>query len=219
MGSVNNQADALLDAALALAEERSWEAVRLHDVAEAAGVPLVEISRHYREKEDLVDAWFDRADRAMLLCADTPGFQDLGTAERIERLIMTWLGALSAHRRVTRQMIVGKLEPGHLHIQIPAIMRISRTVQWVREAAHRDATHVMRALEETALTSIYLMTFLRWMADASQGSAETRRFLRRMLGFAERASHTPRGTPSSRPGPRERPEPAQQEATSPSTKA
>lgn len=181
-----SESDRIVDAAVTLAEERSWEAVRLHDVADALGVTLEDIRRHFREKEDIVDAWFDRADSAMLREAEAPGFLGLTPRERIRRLIMTWLAALSVNRKVTRQMIYGKLEPGHLHIQIPGLMRVSRTVQWIREAAQRDSTYVRRALEETGLTTIYLTTFFYWMNDASPGSIRTERFLEGCLGFAER---------------------------------
>lgn len=178
--------DTIVDAAIMLGEQRHWEAVRLHDVAAATGITLDEIRRHFREKEDLVDAWFDRADSTMLQAAEAPGFAGLSARQRLHRLIMAWLDALAPHRRVTRQMIMAKMEPGHLHIQIPGLMRVSRTVQWMREAAHRDATFVRRALEETALTTIYLMTFFYWMRDDSAACAKTRRFLDRQLITAER---------------------------------
>lgn len=181
-----SESDRIVDAAVTLADGRSWEAVRLHDVAVALGVTLDEIRQHFREKEDIVDAWFDRADAAMLRATEAPGFLDLTPRERIRRLIMTWLGALSINRKVTRQMIYGKLEPGHLHIQIPGLMRVSRTVQWIREAAQRDATYVRRALEETGLTTIYLATFFHWMNDASPDSIRTERFLDACLSLAER---------------------------------
>lgn len=176
----------IVDAAIALGEQDSWEAVRLHDVAAALAITLDEVRRYFREKEDVVDAWFDRADGAMLKEAETSDFLDLTPRQRLYRLVMTWLGALAPHRKVTQQMIYGKLEPGHLHIQIPGLMRVSRTVQWMREAAHRDATYVRRALEETSLTTIYLMTFFYWMNDDSPGSASTGRFLDGWLALAER---------------------------------
>jgi ubiquinone biosynthesis protein COQ9 len=175
----------IVDAALALAELRSWEAVRLHDVAAALGITLDDIRLFFSEKEDVVEAWFDRADSAMLRASEAEGFYRLQPRERIHHLVMTWLDALSAHRRVTRQMILGKMEAGHIHIQIPGIMRISRTVQWIREAAHRDATYMHRALEETVLTSIYLMTFFHWMYDDSPHSSRTSRFLEGWLALAQ----------------------------------
>ena len=186
MTTENDVPGRIVDAAIVLGEKISWEAVRLHDVAAAVGITLDEVRRYFREKEDVVDAWFDRADRAMLEEAETHDFLDLTPRQRLHRLIMTWLGALAPHRKVTRQMIYGKLEPGHFHIQIPGLMRISRTVQWMREAAQRDATYVRRALEETGVTTIYVTTFFYWMNDDSSGSASSSRFLDGCLAIAER---------------------------------
>ncbi len=151
--------DKIVDTALELGEQKSWEAVRLHDVAAALGITLDDVRGYFREKEDVVDTWFDRADSAMLKESEAPDFLNLTPRQRLHRLITTWLVALAPHRKTTKQMIYGKLEPGHIHIQIPGLMHISRTVQWMREAADRDATYVRRALEETGLTTIYLMTF------------------------------------------------------------
>ena len=185
---------AIIDTAIAIAERSSWEAVRLFDIAAELNISLDDIRLYFREKEDLIDAWFDRADSRMLKAAETVGFLSLSPRQRLHYLIMTWLEALAAHRKVARQMIGAKLEPGHIHIQIPAIMRISRTVQWIREAAQRDATFVRRALEETALTTIYLATFAHWMQDESENSQRTRDFLDHNLRLAESLDHMIYGT-------------------------
>lgn len=178
-------ADQIVNTAVELGEQKSWEAVRLHDVAAALSITLDDVRAHFSEKEDIVEAWFDRADSAMLKMAQAPDFSFLTPRQRLHRLIMTWLASLYPYRKTTRQMIYGKLEPGHLHVQIPGLMRISRTVQWMREAAGRDATYLRRALEESALTSIYLATFAHWMNDSSSGSARTSRFLDGCLSVAE----------------------------------
>ncbi|MBX3618199.1 TetR/AcrR family transcriptional regulator [Nitrosomonas sp.] len=181
--------EAIVDTAIAIAERSNWETVRLFDIAAELNITLDDIRIHFREKEDLVDAWFDRADSHMLKAAETVEFLSLPPRERLQQLIMAWLDVLTTHRKVARQMIGGKLEPGHLHIQIPAIMRVSRTVQWMREAAQRDATFVRRALEETALTTIYLATFAYWMQDDSENSQNTRDFLAHKLKYAESLDH------------------------------
>ncbi len=185
MATKVNVRDKIVDTAIELAERSSWEAVRLHDVAAQLEITLDEVRHHFREKEDVADAWFDRADTAMLKDAEGAGFLELTPRQRLHRLVMTWVGALAPHRKATRQMIYSKLEPGHIHIQIPGLMRVSRTVQWMREAAHRDATYLRRALEETGLTTIYLTTFFYWMRDDSPDSASTSRFLDNCLGAAE----------------------------------
>jgi ubiquinone biosynthesis protein COQ9 len=200
--------DAIVDAALLRAEQTSWEAVRLHDVATVLGVTLDDIRAHFREKEEIVDAWLDRADSAMLKDAGTEEFRQLPLRQRLERAIMTWLGALARHRRVTRQMVWNRFEPGHLHYQLNGLFRVSRTVQWMREAAGCDARLPWRAIEETALTSIYLGTFFYWLRDDSQDAVRTRTYLAEKLASAERMARAlpgfgrwdetqaPRGGPS-----------------------
>lgn len=183
-----NDSDArqqIVDATIDLAEHSDWESVRLHDVAAKLGIALDDICAEFREKDELVDAWFDRADSAMLADAGEYYPLRLSCRQRMHRAIMTWLNALSDHRRVTRQMILGKLEPGHIHIQIPGLMRISRTVQWMREAAGYDASLPRRAVEETVHTSIYLAIFTFWMFDDSVRSERTEHFLQKQLERAD----------------------------------
>jgi AcrR family transcriptional regulator len=176
----------IVDAALALAAERSWERVRLHDVADRLGISLADTGAHFREKEEIVDAWFDRADRAMQAAAGSPALAALDARERFSELLMTWLGVLAPHRRVARQMLINKLEFGHVHYQFAGLLRVSRTVQWLREGARLDDPLPWRALEETALTSIYLTTVAHWLVDDSEGSRATREFLARLLARGER---------------------------------
>ena len=190
----------ILNSALDLAGRKSWESVRLHDVATELQLSLNDVRAHFAEKEDLTDAWFDRADAAMLEEAGKPGFSELSPRERLHRLIMTWLTVLAAHRRVTRQMICGKFEPGHFHYQYAGLLRVSRTVQWLREAAHRDAVLPWRAIEETTLTAIYVAVFFYWMRDDSENAARTAAFLDKLLIRAERLAQWLPGYAGARPG-------------------
>ncbi|HLD14505.1 MAG TPA: TetR/AcrR family transcriptional regulator [Burkholderiales bacterium] len=177
--------DRIVDAALTLAEQSSWEAVRLHQVAAALNITLDDVRTHFREKEDIVDAWFDRADAAMLVEAARPEVAALPMRERLHHTLMAWLAVLATHRRPTRQMIVNKLEPGHVHYQIAGLLRVSRTVQWWREATGCRAALPRRAFEEVGHTGIYLTTFAYWMFDESEGTQRTAEFLNRLLGRAE----------------------------------
>ncbi len=84
--------DRIVDKALALAEQSgSWESVRLHQVAQALSIPLDGIRAHFREKEDIVDAWFDRADGALLAEAARPEVATAPMRERLARTLMAWL--------------------------------------------------------------------------------------------------------------------------------
>ncbi|MGR9074404.1 MAG: TetR/AcrR family transcriptional regulator, partial [Gammaproteobacteria bacterium] len=73
-------------------------------------------------------------------------------------------------------------------LQALGVMRISRTVQWFREAARIDTTGLRRILEETGTTAIYLAAFARWLNDDSHGFGITRKFLDRSLSNAEKCA-------------------------------
>lgn len=173
--------DRILDTALEQAEASSWEQLRLHTVAETLGISLDDIRQHYPEKDDLVEAWFDRADRA-LLGGDRPAdFPDRSLPERLHHVISSWLDALAPHRRLSRQMLAYKLEFGHVHLQALGLMRISRTVQWFMEAAHYDRTGLQRIFDECALTTIYLTSFARWLFDDSEHGMKSKEALKSAL--------------------------------------
>ena len=72
----DNDHNKIINSALELGKQHSWESVRLHAVAEATGISLNKERTYFREKEELVDAWFDRADSAMLQEAEEKDFQD-----------------------------------------------------------------------------------------------------------------------------------------------
>ncbi len=65
MASKSNLEQAIVDSALSLAGDKDWESVRLYRIAEELNISLDEIRLHFREKEEIIDAWFDRADQAM----------------------------------------------------------------------------------------------------------------------------------------------------------
>lgn len=178
--------DAIVAVALAQAERDGWEGLRLNRVADALSIPLSTVYGHFRDVDAVAEAWLSRADRAMLAVPGTPGYGELPVPERLERAIMAWLGVLAPHRRVARQILLGKLYPGHPHFVAALAVRLSRTVQWLREAARLNAPPPRRQIEEIGLTWLFVATVALWTADASEGQDRTRRFLARRLAEADR---------------------------------
>jgi ubiquinone biosynthesis protein COQ9 len=181
MSESTDQADAILNTALSLAENCGWESLRLHDVAQQMDMPLSEIQRHYAQKDDLVEAWFDRADRAMLKASNSVDFMSMDKSRRLYHLIMAWLDELARYKKTSRDMLLYKFEPLHIHLQVLGVLRVSRTVQWFLEASQSQTTHLARITEEIKVTSIYLLTFAYWAMDHSSNQQKTRDFLRRRL--------------------------------------
>lgn len=175
----------ILDHALALGSRVGWEQLTLNDLAGELEIPLSDIYQFFPQKDDLVESWFDRADRALLSATPNPAWAALSGKERIERVILAWLEGLLPYRELTGQMLLYKLEPGHVHLQVGGVLRISRTVQWFREAAQLRAIHRRRVVQELALSSLYLTVFAYWLNDNSERQHKTRSLLRRELAMGE----------------------------------
>lgn len=173
----------ILDQALTLARRSGWEKLTLHDIAVALEVPLADIYHHFPQKDDLVEAWFDRADQALLSRVPNPEWLASPPEERLERVVLCWLDAMAEYRELTGQMLLYKLEPGHIHLQAAGVLRISRTVQWFREAARLQASCGRRIAQELALSGLYVAVFLYWLRDRSTKQRKTRQLLRRKLSF------------------------------------
>lgn len=188
--------------AVAIAGNGSWEDLQLHEVAAALDIPLDRIREYYAQKDDIAEAWFDRADRRLLSWQPEAGFYEQPESARLQQIIMYWLEALEPHHRVTREMLYYKLEPGHIHLQALGILRISRTVQWYREMARLQARSSKRILEETALTGIYLASFVHWLLDDSpHRKHNTESFLARALGCLKRGDRAGNHAPGRKPDP------------------
>ena len=178
-------ADGIVDAALEIADERGWDAVRLHDVADRLGVGLPRIRACYPDRDAVADAWLGRADDAMLLVRERPGFADLPARERLQAAMGAWFNALGARRRILRSVLIYKLQPPHLHLQAGLVVATSRRVQWLREAAGLDAEGLQCSIEETGLTALFVAAVGVWLTDDSDDYRRTRKFIAHRLQNAE----------------------------------
>ena len=175
----------IVDHAVALAAEVGWDRLRLRRVANDLGISLAELRAHYRDLDAVADAWFARALARMLAPAEA-GFADLPARERVYLVMMRWFDAHRDARVIVGQMLGTKLYPSHPHHWVPMIFNLSRVIQWVREAAHLDASGRWRQVEEVGLTLLFLATLGVWLRDPSADQETTRRFLRRRLAMADR---------------------------------
>lgn len=176
-----------LETALALAEERGWTAVRLHDIAARLRVPPNRVLEHYRDLDALADAWFYRGWDAMI-APKGRNFAAQPAPQRIEICMLAWFDVLAPHRRVTVDMLRGKSHFSHPHHWAPMIFNLSRTIHWLREAAMLPATYGTRRarIEEVGLTGLFVATLFVWARDDTSGQRRTRQFLRRRLTRANR---------------------------------
>ncbi len=177
--------DRIVDAALELAEERGWANVRLHQVAERAGVPLAQIGAEFRDQDALANAWFARALNTVErippeILAGQPA------AERLHLVIMRWFDALAPHREVSGEILRAKLYPSHPQHWVPLIFDLSRLVHWFLDAARIASTGRARQMAEIGLTVIVLASLRVWLSEDNAQSERTRSYLQRRLNAADR---------------------------------
>jgi len=84
---------------------------------------------------------------------------------------------------MTAQMLRGKLHLPHMHHWVSMIFDLSRTIQWLREAAQLSGEYETDKAkrEEVGLTALFLAALIVWTRDDSAGQERTRLFLRREL--------------------------------------
>ena len=181
--------DRIVDAAVALADEVGWPAVRLHRVAERLKVDLPAVRACYPDLDAVADAWLARADDAML--ASAPDSVEAPARDRIEAAMLAWFEALDGRRRMLRAILSYKLQLPHVHLQAAWVVATSRRVQWLREAARLDATGRQKEVEEAGLTLLFAAAGLRWLCDGSEDFTRTRRFIARRLDRADRLMASP----------------------------
>ena len=177
--------DRIIDAALLMAEADGWESVRLRRVAEGLGISLADVQARFQDLDAVADAWFARANAAMLASRGRR-FAALAPHERIKDLMQSWFDALAPHHRAGAQMLAAKLYAPHPHHWVPLIFTLSRTVQWLRDAAGLDARGRRRQVEEVGLSALFLAAIAVWSRDDSPGQERTRKFLDSRLSQADR---------------------------------
>ena len=176
----------ILDTTLDIADDMGWGRLRLRQVAARLNLSMADIRKHYRDKDAIADAWFARADAAML-AKRGKGFARLSATDRLYRVITAWLDALAPYRGVTGEMLGEKLYPGHPHHTLALVWTLSRTVQWIRDAAHLDAGGRRKQVEEIGLTALFAATVFLWLRDETVGQQRTHAFLANRLADADAA--------------------------------
>lgn len=174
----------VLQAALEEAADGAWYALRLHRVADRAGVSLTELLAEFRDADAIADAWFADALRQMLATppADLEG---LSPAGRAEVALRRWFAAQAPHRRAVGGMLRAKMHLSHPHHWVPAVFNLSRLVHWALDVARIDGTGLARQAQEVGTTLAVLGALATFPRD-DDALTRTEAALRRGLGFLDR---------------------------------
>jgi AcrR family transcriptional regulator len=157
----------IIDALMALAAERDWEAIGLADVAERAGLPLARLRQAYDGRLAILAELARRTDEAVLAGLD-PQMAEEAPRERLFDVLFARFEALAPYRDGLRGLAAGAGRDPFLAL---ALNRIAVTsMAWMLTAAGIPATGAMRV----------------WFDDDDPGLARTMAALDRRLREAER---------------------------------
>jgi AcrR family transcriptional regulator len=174
---------AIVAAAVAIAAEVGWEGVRLHEVAERAGLPLPLIAERFRDVDAIANAWF-KAARLHLLAVSWPGIAHQPADQRLAEVMARWLDFFGPDRKTAVDIIRTKLHPTHAHHWVPLVFDLSRLVHDFLDVARVPGRPPLRPAQEVALTAITLAMLRDWARDRSLDAATTKARLRHRLARA-----------------------------------
>ena len=174
----------ILAAAVEEAEATGWYELRLHRVADRAGVSLAEVLAHYRDADAIADALFAAALAEMV--AIPPGeVAGLAPSGRAEVVLMRWFGALAERRALVGDMLRTKRHLSHPHHWVPMAFNLSRLMHWALDAARLDARGLARQAEEVGITLVFLRALSVFPGDDA-ALTRTRGVLRSGLRVLDR---------------------------------
>jgi len=179
----------IIKAALALAEERGWNAIGLPDIAGRAGITMADLRKEFGAKTAIIDAFRRAVDYQVL---EKTATTTMGEAprDRLFDVLMTRFELLLPYRPSLRRIAKDlRARPAELTSLVgPAL----NTQYWMLQAAGISAEGAAGLPRVAALMSIHTQIFLVWLEDDDPAMARTMaaldRRLRRAEQMAERAN-------------------------------
>jgi AcrR family transcriptional regulator len=181
---MTSDADAALDAFLALIGERGYEAVTLREVAGQAGLGMAELYRTYRDKPALVAAFLARLDREVLAGAPAVGDPDETARDRLFDAMMRRYDLLKPHRAAWRALRRAITRDPVLALRLADPLR--RSLAATLEAAALASDGLAGALRQNGLLAIHFAVSRVFDRDESGDLSKTMAALDGRLKTAEK---------------------------------
>lgn len=171
--------ETIVDAALDLAAERGWRGLSLAEIAERAGLPLVELVDHFSSKTAILDAYARRIDRRML-----EGSTDLGESvrDRLFDVIMRRFEAMAPHRKAL-SVILREIDDPWAVCQ--GARRFCGSLALTLEAAGLSSAGLGGLARMEGLAAVHVYVLRAFLDDGSPDLSRTMAALDKALRRAE----------------------------------
>ncbi len=162
--------DAIIDAAMELAVEKSWTDITLADIAARAGISLAELRRHVSGRDEILRLFTRRVDEKVLSSLEQDPLEGDAT-DRLFELIMRRLEALAPWRPAIRDIL--KESPILVGEHPPLACQYLASQRWMLAAAGLERPGLEGAACAAALGGIYLRALKVWVEDDDPGFSRT----------------------------------------------
>lgn len=174
----------IVAAALALATERPWKDVALRDIAERAGLSLVDMREHVQSKADVLAAFARAVDDAVLAASGRGVTVSDPKRDQLFEVVMARFDALQPYRAALKSISADASAD-------PALLRAMISSQaWMLQAAGIDTGGVEGGVRVAGLAAVYASVYRTWLEDDDPGLARTMAALDRRLRRGERTLQT-----------------------------
>ncbi len=172
----------LVSSALSLAETYGWRRVTLGQIAEEAGIPLVDLYRLYPSKSSILNGFVDQIDEAVLASKFDHGADD-SARDRLFDVLMRHFELLGPEKRGLQA--VARDSMGDPCALLCHGARLLRSMNWMLEAAGIGSAGLNGRVRTKGLAVIYASVLPVWLRDDSADMAKTMATLDRRLTRAE----------------------------------
>lgn len=168
----------LVAAAMKLAAERPWHKVTLTEIADAAGVSLVDVRNEFASKSGVVAAFVRMVDDAVLARApQRSGKQPARDA--LFEVIMSRFDVLAPYKPALKSIAAAwTLDP-------TVACAVARSQTWMLRAAGVRADGLDGQLRAAGLGALYASVYRTWLEDDDPGLSKTMAALDRRLRRGE----------------------------------
>ncbi len=173
--------DRIIAAALRLAETRGWRELSLGEIAGEAGIPLAELACEFQSKAQILAAFSQAVDQAVLEKFARPSAD--AARDRLFDVLMSRFEAMQPYRPALRRIAcdLGR-SPGEALAQaFPAL----KSQYWMLAAAGINGEGARGLLRVKGLFAIYARVFPIWLGDDDPGLARTMAALDKRLRRGE----------------------------------
>lgn len=169
----------IVSALLQLAAERRWQDISMADIAEAAGMSLVDLRKEFERKSQMLSSFGYMVDAEVLRKAPRRATTQ-SPRDAVFDVVMSRFDALAPYKAAMKSVADGGGIDGSL---LKSLMR-SQTA--MLQAAGINTEGPGGAIRVAGLAGVFTRTFHTWTQDTDPGMARTMAFLDRQLRSGER---------------------------------